>query len=69
MKKNMGSVDRVIRIIIAIIIGILFQQGLIEGLPATILAVVAIIFLLTSIVSFCPLYRLLGINTCPLVKQ
>jgi len=65
----MGAIDRVIRVIIAVVIGVLFQQGIITGMLATILSVVAIVFLLTSVVSFCPLYKILGINTCPLVRQ
>ncbi len=69
MKKNMGTTDRIIRVIIAIVIGILFQQGMITGMLATILSIVAIVFLLTSVISFCPLYKIIGINTCPLVRQ
>ncbi|HUI30307.1 MAG TPA: DUF2892 domain-containing protein [Candidatus Acidoferrales bacterium] len=56
MKKNMGSVDRTIRVIIALLIGILYLAGQINGILALILGIVAVIFLLTSIVSFCPLY-------------
>ena len=69
MKKNMGAIDRIIRVIIAVVIGVLFQQGIITGMLATVLSVVAIIFLLTSVISFCPLYKLIGVNTCPLVRQ
>jgi hypothetical protein len=56
MKKNMGLADRTIRILIAILIGILIFAGQIAGVTATILAIVAIIFLLTSALGFCPLY-------------
>ena len=52
----MGSVDRTIRVIIALLIGILYLAGQINGILALILGIVAVIFLLTSIVSFCPLY-------------
>ncbi|EIJ37613.1 MAG: DUF2892 domain-containing protein [Flavobacteriaceae bacterium] len=65
MKKNMGGADRIIRIIIAIVIGILYWQGIIEGTLAYVLIAVAAVFLLTSFVSFCPLYKLVGLNTCP----
>ncbi|HEA30814.1 MAG TPA: DUF2892 domain-containing protein [Leeuwenhoekiella sp.] len=65
MKKNMGSADRIIRIVIAIIIGVLYWQGFIEGTLAYVLIAVAAAFLLTSFVSFCPLYKLVGLNTCP----
>jgi len=64
MKKNMGTVDKTIRIIIALIIGILFFTKVITGTLGIVLLVLAIVFLLTSIISFCPLYTLIGCNTC-----
>lgn len=64
MKKNMGSGDRVIRLLIAIAVGALYYFKVLEGTLAIILLAVAIIFLLTSLVSFCPLYKLIGIRTC-----
>lgn len=65
MKRNMGGADRIIRIAITGIIVVLYWQGIIEGKIAIALLVVAAIFLLTSLVSFCPLYKLVGLNTCP----
>ncbi|MCE7053937.1 DUF2892 domain-containing protein [Algoriphagus sp. AGSA1] len=65
MKKNMGGADRIIRIFITGIIVVLYWQGIIEGKTAIALLVIAAIFLLTSLVSFCPLYKLVGLNTCP----
>lgn len=59
----MGKVDRVIRIIIAIILLILVFTGKIEGLLAIILGVVSAVFLVTSLIGWCPLYTLLGIST------
>jgi len=64
MKKNMGSADRTIRIILALAIGALYYFKVIDGTLAYVLLAFAVIFLLTSFVSFCPLYPLLGINTC-----
>lgn len=64
MKKNMGNTDKVIRILIAIAIALLYYFNVIEGSLAYVLMAVAIIFLLTSLISFCPLYKILGINTC-----
>jgi hypothetical protein len=64
MKKNMGSFDRVFRTIIAVVVGVLYFLGVIPGTLGIILFVVAIVFLLTSIVSFCPLYTIFGFNTC-----
>jgi len=68
MKKNMGGVDRIIRIAIAAVIGVLYWQGIIEGALAYVLFAVAGIFLLTSFISFCPLYALVGLNTCKVKK-
>ena len=64
MKTNMGTLDKTIRIIIAIIIGYLYFNGTISGTLGIILMVFAAIFLLTSIISFCPLYTIFGIKTC-----
>ena len=65
MKKNMGGVDRVIRIFIAIVVIVLFWQGVISGTLGYVLLSLSAIFVLTSLISFCPLYTLLGIKTCP----
>ena len=64
MKKNMGNVDKGIRTVIAIVIALLYYFNVIEGTLAYVLMAVAIIFLLTSLISFCPLYTLFGANTC-----
>lgn len=63
MKKNMGTIDRLVRTIIAIAIIILYFTGQITGTAAIILGILAVVFLLTSAVSFCPLYVPLKINT------
>ena len=64
MKKNMGTMDKAIRIVIAIGIALLYYFNIIDGALAYILMVLGIIFLLTSLVSFCPLYAPFGISTC-----
>lgn len=64
MKKNMGNLDRILRIVVAIIIGVLFYLGKIDGMVGYILVVLAGVFLITSVFSFCPLYVPFGINTC-----
>ena len=64
MKKNMGTTDRVIRLIIAAIIGVLYYTGTISGTLGIVLLVLAGVFVLTSFVSFCPLYAPFGISTC-----
>jgi hypothetical protein len=63
MKKNMGSVDRVIRLIIAAIAVFLFFNGTLTGTLGIVALVVAAIFTLTSLVSFCPLYAIVGLST------
>jgi len=66
MKKNMGSTDKIIRVIIAAIVAVLYFTGTISGTLGIVLLVLAGIFVLTSLVSFCPLYAPFGIKTCPL---
>lgn len=68
MTKNMGSTDKMIRILIAIVISILFYTNVISGTLGLVLSVVAVIFALTSFISFCPLYTLLGVSTCKVKK-
>ncbi|MEI6593923.1 MAG: DUF2892 domain-containing protein [Bacteroidota bacterium] len=63
MKKNMGTIDRVIRILVAVVIIALYFMGQITGIAAIILLVFAVVFILTSFMSFCPLYLPFGINT------
>ncbi|MDD5149455.1 MAG: DUF2892 domain-containing protein [Flavobacterium sp.] len=63
MKKNMGSTDKIIRILIALVIGVLYYTETISGTTALVLGALAIIFVLTSFISFCPLYLPFGINT------
>ncbi len=65
MKKNMGTIDRAVRVVIGVSIAILIITGQIGGILAIILGVLAAIFVLTSVVSFCPLYAPFGIRTCP----
>lgn len=64
MKKNMGTTDRVIRVLVAAVIAVLFFTNVITGIVGTVLLVLAAVFLLTSVVSFCPLYAPFGISTC-----
>lgn len=60
----MGALDKSLRVLIAIVIALLFYLDVIEGTLAYVLMAFAIIFLITSFISFCPLYTILGINTC-----
>jgi hypothetical protein len=63
MKKNMGTIDKAVRILAAVVIAILYFMGSITGTTALILLVVAAIFILTSFMSFCPMYAPFGIST------
>jgi len=64
MKKNMGNTDRIIRVIIAVIIAALYFSNVISGTLGIVLLVLAGIFVLTSLMSFCPLYAPFGLSTC-----
>ena len=68
MKKNMGSTDKVIRIILAVVFSGLYFTGTVTGTPGIILLLLGGVFLFTSFLSFCPLYTILGINTCKVKK-
>ncbi|MFO7889956.1 MAG: DUF2892 domain-containing protein [bacterium] len=63
MKKNMGSIDRIIRIILAIVIAVFYFTHSITGTAAIILGIIAIIFLLTSFIGVCPAYIPFKIST------
>ncbi|SDL35616.1 YgaP family membrane protein [Kriegella aquimaris] len=64
MKKNMGGTDRIVRIILALVVGILYYQKIIDGTLAYVLLALAAVFVVTSFISFCPLYTLFGLKTC-----
>jgi hypothetical protein len=63
MKKNMGSTDKLFRILFAFLVGVLYYTKAIEGNVALVLGVLAAILVLTSFISFCPLYLPFGIST------
>ena len=69
MKKNMGSADRAIRVLIAAVIATLYFMNVITGTLGIILLVLAGVFVVTSLVSFCPLYSIFGMSTCAVKKQ
>jgi len=64
MKANMGTADRVIRLIIAGLVATLYFTNTVSGTLGIILMVLSGVFVLTSLVSFCPLYATFGIKTC-----
>jgi len=63
MKKNMGTIDKVIRILIAVVIAILFFTHVISGTLGIVLIALGVIFVVTSFISFCPLYLPFSIST------
>ena len=66
MKKNMGKTDKTIRLIIALVAAGLYFGGIVSSTLGLVLLVVAVIFVATSAISFCPLYAIFGIQTCPI---
>jgi hypothetical protein len=63
MIKNMGTIDRSVRLLLAVAVGVLYLTGVISGVVAIILGAIAAIFVVTSIVGFCPLYVPLKLST------
>ncbi len=64
MKKNMGNIDRIIRVLVALVVIALYFTHQISGTIAIIGLALSAIFILTSLISFCPLYLIFGISTC-----
>jgi hypothetical protein len=65
MKKNVGNLDRGFRAILALVLAVLYFTGMVTGTLGIVVLVAAVILLATSFVSFCPIYAVLGMNTCP----
>jgi len=65
MKKNLGGADRSIRILLAAVFAYLYFSGIITGTWGLVLVILGGVFVLTSLISFCPLYAVFGVNTCP----
>ncbi len=63
MKKNMGRIDQTLRLLAAAVIAILLIAGILKGTAAVVLAILAAVFVITTFVGFCPLYKPLGIST------
>lgn len=65
----MGSTDRIIRLIAALIMAVLYFTGVVSGTLGIVLLVLSAVFVLTSLVSFCPLYTIFGMSSCPVEKK
>lgn len=68
MKKNVGKIDRILRIILAAVFAGLYFAKITEGTLGLILLVLGGVFAVTAAVGFCPLYKLVGLNSCPVKK-
>jgi len=69
MKVNVGSTDKIIRILLAAVFAVLFFTGTVSGVLGYVLLALGAIFALTSLIGFCPIYALVGLNTCPAKKS
>jgi hypothetical protein len=69
MKKNMGTADSIIRTLLAVLFAVLYFTNTVTGVFGIVLLVLGAVFLVTSFISFCPLYTLVGLNTCPAKKE
>ena len=69
MKKNMGNTDKAIRLVLAVVMLALYFTGTVTGTFGYVLVAASAIFIFTSLISVCPLYSLVGINTCAVKKS
>ncbi len=69
MIKNMGKTDKTIRLVLALVAAGLYFGGIVPATFGLILLIVAVIFVVTSAISFCPLYAIFGIKTCPIDSE
>ena len=69
MKKNVGTIDKVIRFVLAALFVVLYFTGTVTGTAGIVLLVLAAVAVITSLMSFCGLYTILGIRTCPAKKK
>lgn len=63
MKKNVGSADKIVRIILAVVLAVLYYTGTVSGVAGIVSLVLAVVLVATSLISFCPLYWPFGIST------
>ena len=63
MKQNMGTADKIIRLSVVAVIVVLYMAGKISGTAAIILGIIAVAFLVTSLIGWCPTYVPFGIST------
>jgi hypothetical protein len=64
MNKNIGNTDKLVRLVLALVIAILFFTNVITGVVATVLGIIALVLVITSLLNFCGLYAIFGCSTC-----
>lgn len=64
MKKNVGSTDRLIRLLLTVVFGVLYYSGIASGFWGVVVLILGGVMLLTSLAGVCPLYSVIGVNTC-----
>ena len=69
MKKNIGTTDKIIRVIAAILLAVLYLTGTVQGILGIIFLIIAIVLVITSLTGFCGLYKILGMSTCPVKTE
>lgn len=69
MKTNVGNIDRIIRLIVAVLFAVLYFGGFVTGTLGLVLVIVGGVFAITAAIGFCPLYSIFGLNTCPVKSK
>ncbi|MEO0899536.1 MAG: DUF2892 domain-containing protein [Bacteroidota bacterium] len=69
MKKNMSTLDRIVRLVLVAAMVTLYLTNVVSGTVGIILIVASVILAFTSTVSFCPLYAIFGVSTCPVEQK
>jgi outer membrane murein-binding lipoprotein Lpp len=69
MKKNIGTTDKIIRIIVAAVLAVLYLTGTVHGILGIIFLIAAVVLVVTTLTGFCGLYKILGISTCPVKTE
>jgi hypothetical protein len=65
MKTNVGNIDRIIRLIVALLFAVLYFGGFVTGTIGLVLVILEGVFAVTAVIGFCPLYSIFGLSTCP----
>ncbi|MCA6363150.1 MAG: DUF2892 domain-containing protein [Bacteroidetes bacterium] len=65
MKTNVGNIDRIIRLIVAVLFAVLYFGGFVTGTIGLVLVILGGVFAVTAAIGFCPLYSIFGLSTCP----